>query len=76
MKNLKSLFPKADAFVRNSTDGVLSDGPVSKELVICLKGLGNSHDAVDTIVIQLSNNGAMKIALQLLENLSFEGKWL
>lgn len=76
MKNDKSRYPNADAFVRPSTDGVLSDGPVSKELVICLHGLGNSHNAEDLVVIQLSNNGSMKLALKLLENLNFEGKWL
>lgn len=76
MKNHKSRFPLADVYARNSNDGVTTTGPVVKEVVVCLNGLGKSHNIEDLLVIQLSNNDAIKLALKLLENLNFEGKWL
>lgn len=76
MRPLNNRYPNASVFVRDSSDGILGNGPVVKELVVCLTGLGNVEETKDLVVIPLSSKDAIRHALKLLEHLNFEEKWL
>lgn len=76
MRPLDNKYPNVTVYVVDSRDGILPTGPVVKELMVCLPGLGNVISSSDLAVVRLSAKDAVKIAMKLLENLNFEDKWL